>query len=422
MYSYTYDEETGGLLLNSSPLSFSKEPRPVYYQEMDILGFGSHWKYEKNDSKPYMWAESNNYYYRGQLVAKARGGSLFTPPQVTFFDEIIQYNSALHPVDISRMIIKNKDILESLTQATIKKIYNTFISYQNKVDLFYVAFSGGKDSVVAFDLVQRALPHNSFCVLFGNTGMELPDTYDLVKLFKSFCQDHNITFYQAQSEMPPCDTWDLFGPPSVTNRWCCSVHKTSPQVRLLHELTKQDTIGMAFTGIRGAESLSRNEYDDISYGGKHSGQYSCHPILEWNSAELFCYIFQQDLLVNAAYKKGLSRVGCLVCPMSSGIHEFMKHNWYPNEMQFFCDKIHSTSGKNFTKEEMTRFIDEGNWKTRKSGRELNFGFDLFRIETKDNKTSIITSVPDLEWLEWAKTLGCYNLLLPLDDQSQRMTS
>ena len=39
MYSYTWDAETGGLLLNSSPLSFSKEPRPVYYKELDILGF-----------------------------------------------------------------------------------------------------------------------------------------------------------------------------------------------------------------------------------------------------------------------------------------------------------------------------------------------------------------------------------------------
>lgn len=47
MYSYTWDSETGGLLLNSSPLQFSKEPRPVYYQELDILGFDRFWKYAK---------------------------------------------------------------------------------------------------------------------------------------------------------------------------------------------------------------------------------------------------------------------------------------------------------------------------------------------------------------------------------------
>lgn len=30
MYTYSYDEETGGILLNTTPTVFSKEPRPVY--------------------------------------------------------------------------------------------------------------------------------------------------------------------------------------------------------------------------------------------------------------------------------------------------------------------------------------------------------------------------------------------------------
>ena len=72
MYSYEWDVETGGLKLNTSPLSFSKEPRPVYYKELDILGFDKHWNYEKNDTYPYMWAEANNYWYRGRLVAKTK--------------------------------------------------------------------------------------------------------------------------------------------------------------------------------------------------------------------------------------------------------------------------------------------------------------------------------------------------------------
>ena len=53
MYSYTWDTETGGLLLNTSPLAFSKEPRPVYYKELDILGFDQYWDYAKNDTYPY---------------------------------------------------------------------------------------------------------------------------------------------------------------------------------------------------------------------------------------------------------------------------------------------------------------------------------------------------------------------------------
>lgn len=49
MYSYTYDKETGGILLNSSPQAFSKEPRPVYSKELDIYGFGAYWNYDEND-------------------------------------------------------------------------------------------------------------------------------------------------------------------------------------------------------------------------------------------------------------------------------------------------------------------------------------------------------------------------------------
>lgn len=102
MYSYTYDETTGGILLNSTPLSFSKEPRPVYYMEMDVLGFDSHWQYEKNDAYPYMWAEANNYFYRGRLVAKTKGGSLYSKPEVVFLDSEAPITTPLQFIDIPR--------------------------------------------------------------------------------------------------------------------------------------------------------------------------------------------------------------------------------------------------------------------------------------------------------------------------------
>ena len=50
MYAYEWDASTGGFILIPTPLNFSKEPRPVYYKELDILGFDKYWKYDKNDS------------------------------------------------------------------------------------------------------------------------------------------------------------------------------------------------------------------------------------------------------------------------------------------------------------------------------------------------------------------------------------
>lgn len=120
MYSYTWDIETGGLLLNSSPLSFSKEPRPVYYKELDILGFDKYWNYAKNDTYPYMWAEANSY-YRGRLVAKTKGGSMCTAPEIIIVDEPESNGMPLRFVDIPAMVEKNRDLLEKLAAETINK-------------------------------------------------------------------------------------------------------------------------------------------------------------------------------------------------------------------------------------------------------------------------------------------------------------
>lgn len=406
MYSYEWDEQTGGYILNTTPLEFSKEPRPVYYKELDILGFDKKWKYPKSDVYPLLWAESNNYYYRGRLVAKTKGGSIYHAPEIIFLDDPEPNGDELRFVDIPAMVEKNREILESLTQETIKKIYNIYLAYQKKVDIFYVAFSGGKDSIVTLDLVQRALPHNAFKVLFGDTGMEFPDTYEEVENIQNWCKDNCIEFLKTQSNKSPETTWEFFGPPAVTIRWCCSVHKTSPQIMLLQKQTgSRSFTGMAFTGVRGDESLSRSEYDDISFGNKHRGQYSCHPILEWNSAELFAYIYQEKLLLNNAYKKGNARVGCLVCPMSSGKHEFMKAQCFPKQVTKLINKIEETSSKGYNSSEMSDFIDAGNWKTRKTGRELNFGQDCHIIDVEKGKTIITVFKHNDTWKQWVKTIG-----------------
>lgn len=413
MYTYEWDSATGGYVLTPMPLTFSKEPRPVYYSELDILGFDRYWIYDKNDTFPYMWAEANNYYYRGRLVAKTKGGSCYTAPEIILVESPEPDGYPLRFVDVPAMVEKNRDIMEQLVQDTIKKIYNTFVEYKNKVDVFYVAFSGGKDSVVALDLVQRALPHNEFKVLFGDTRMEFPDTYDVVEQIREFCALEKIDFLEAKSDLSPIDSWRIFGPPAQTMRWCCSVHKTAPQIIKLREYTNNSHFrGMAFTGIRGDESVSRSEYDDVSLGEKIRGQYSCHPILEWNSAELFNYIYSENLVINEAYKKGNSRAGCLVCPMAAYKNMYFKEVCYrePTEKAFattdFNNIILETSSKNLTTEkQINEFMEIGGWKARRSGRELSiaknhcsdsFEKGIFQIKATQKATS---------WREWIKTIG-----------------
>lgn len=407
MYQYIWDVETGGILLTNAESKMSKEPRPVYSSELDLLGFNKYWKYPKDDSSPIMWAESNNYIYYGRTIAKTKGGSYYTQPEIIILEDPEPNNSELKFVDIDRMIKKNEELLETLVQETILFVYNTFRKYRRKIDIFYVAFSGGKDSVVALDIVQRALPHNSFSVLFGNTNMEFPDTYELIEKIKIDCEQKQIKFYDAESKLDPKTTWKLFGPPSTVNRWCCSVHKTSPQINLLRKVTgKNDFTGMAFTGVRSEESINRSNYERISYGKKHSGQLSCHTILDWNSAELYCYILSRNLHINKAYKKGSARVGCLVCPNSTGKHEYIKRTMYQEKVDSYLKIISETSGKTeYSINEMKEFIDHGYWRTRKSGRELNFGQDKFEIIPNSHPPVIKVYQSKLKWQSWAKTIG-----------------
>lgn len=407
MYNYTYDESTGGILLSSECSVFSKEPRPVYASELTLFGFDKYWSYSNDDSVPYMWAESANYIYRGKKVARLNGGSLYEAPEIVLTPDG-ESITELIPIDLNSMVRKNASLLNALVNDTIKRVYSIYLEYSNCVDLFYVAFSGGKDSVVALDIVQRSIPHDEFVVLFGDTRMESPDTYQSVQNAKDFCKKSNIRFFVTDRCPSPNDTWPIFGPPSNSMRWCCTVHKTVPQILKLREITgKEDFLGFAFTGVRGDESASRSSYDFLNLGEKHKGQYSYHTILNWGSAELFLYMFSNGIDVPVAYKKGNSRVGCLMCPMSPSKHDFVKNQLYPKEMNNLVQLIQSTY--NFGKkseEEQLEQIGAGYWKSRRSGTLLNLGKDVHKIVPYKDRTEIhIYSELSDNWKSWCQTLG-----------------
>ena len=90
-----------------------------------------------------------------------------------------------------------KNVYE-LAQERLKVIFNEF-------DNIYVSFSGGKDSAVLLDLVKKALPKGSFVVIFGDTGMEFPDTYEAVEETKKQCEADGTPFYIARSHFEPKD-------------------------------------------------------------------------------------------------------------------------------------------------------------------------------------------------------------------------
>ena len=414
MYSYTYDRETGGILLNSSPTGFSKEPRPVYAPELDVLGFDKYWRYDKQTEQPYMWAEANAYWYRGVCVARLKGGNLYSAPEIIIpTDENGNRVSPelngnfLRPVNVPAIVAENHDMLQIIEQTTVKKILAIYEKYKGKLDLFHVAYSGGKDSAVLLDLVKKALPKGSFVVVFGDTGMEFPDTYDVIDKTRELCEQEEIPFYTAKSHFDPKQSWKLFGPPSRVLRWCCSVHKSTPQTLKLREITGiNDYVGLDFVGVRAHESVARSEYKYENFGKKQKGQYSHNSILEWTSAEVWLYIYANNIIVNEAYKKGNGRAGCLFCPMSGGTSDYFRRQSYTSEIDGYVDSIKQTyNGDKRKKKNTESYILNGGWNARKNGRDLtNNAFRCIEHVSDGNLTIEVTD-PNTDWTEWIKTLG-----------------
>lgn len=412
MYSYTFDDRTGGIILNSTPTVFSKEPRPVYAPEMDQLGFDKFWNYEKQDEIPILWAESTSYWYKGQLIAKIKGGDLYSAPELrptrdedgnVLFSK--EDDGFLLPIDLEGMIAANEELLSVIEDSTVKKIVKEYEKFNKKLDIFHVAFSGGKDSAVLLDLVKKALPKDSFVVVFGDTGMEFSDTYETVFETEKMCKEEGVLFYKAASHFDPKESWKLFGPPARVLRWCCSVHKSTPQTLKLREITgKNDYVGMDFVGVRAHESIARSKYSYENFGKKQKGQYSFNPILEWTSAEIWLYMFANHLYVNKAYKKGNSRAGCLFCPMGGGISDYFRYAAYKDEIDPYIDFVKKSYAESDPKK-VDSYLLNGGWGARKNGRDLRDNpFRCQEIISKDSLTISVTE-PKTDWQEWIKTLG-----------------
>lgn len=414
MYSYTYDEKTGGIVLNSTPTVFSKEPRPVYAPELDLLGFDKYWEYDKQSSVPYMWAESSVYWYKGKQVAKLKGGDLYHSPEIVLpIDEDgntiypVEKGEKLEPIDIAGMVKANEVLMDIVEESTVKKIVANYEKYKNKVDVFHVAFSGGKDSAVLLDLVSKSLPQKSFVVVFGDTGMEFPDTYIAVSKTRAKCEQQGIPFYISKSHMEPIESWKLFGPPARVLRWCCSVHKSAPQTLMLREITgKNDYIGMDYVGVRKHESTARSGYDYENFGKKQKGQYSFNAILDWTSAEIWLYIFRYSLIMNNAYKLGNSRAGCLFCPMGGNKGDYIQRKCYPEQIQLYIDMIKSMDLRDKDNPKaLDSYVSCGGWNARKNGRDLTISKQRYSDEIIGNELVITITEPKSNWKQWIKTMG-----------------
>lgn len=86
-----------------------------------MIGFDQHWNYLHDDSAPIMWAEATNY-YRGKLVAKTKGGSIYTKPEIVIIDNSPEpEGELLRLVNIKAMCEKIDVFLKLLFKRLFRK-------------------------------------------------------------------------------------------------------------------------------------------------------------------------------------------------------------------------------------------------------------------------------------------------------------
>lgn len=129
MYKITWDSETGGILLNLKVVenTLSVAPRPVFWEELDLLGLDKQgWKYPHCE-EPLMWACNKQYFYRGQYLFDAQGANIYDAPKVVLQKGIEPMK--LVPVNMAKMLDRNKDPMFLMESEAIDFIRDTYMAY-----------------------------------------------------------------------------------------------------------------------------------------------------------------------------------------------------------------------------------------------------------------------------------------------------
>lgn len=192
-------------------------------------------------------------------------------------------------------------------------------------DRVAVAFSGGKDSLVALHLALQIKP--DIPVVFVNTGIEFPESLEYTR---QLAKDWNLNFHEANAKV---NFWRLTEEQGIPvagrgnttfmrdlsekadvklSNSCCHRMKETPARQFYREHDIEGTV----TGLRVSESLMRKlnfaDYGALRYSSTYRTLISW-PLYAWLDEDIANYIEKNNLPRNPIYEMGYKRVGCWAC-------------------------------------------------------------------------------------------------------------
>lgn len=169
---------------------------------------------------------------------------------------------------------------------------------------YYLAFSGGKDSVCIYNLALQA--GVKFDAHYSVTGIDPPELVQFIRK----------EYPTVKWGMPEMSIWrfiEKLGMPTRLNRWCC------------RKLKERGGDGrLVVTGVRAEESLRRSKRPIYEV---RKIKTIINPIVDWSLLDVWDYIDSYTLPYCFLYDLWADRLGCVMCPMDCNRHAAMKR--YP---------------------------------------------------------------------------------------------
>jgi len=196
----------------------------------------------------------------------------------------------------------------NIVESQSKKTIALTVEKMNKPVV--VSFSGGKDSMTALHLtISLGIEP---IVLFNNTGIELPETYETVyKVVDSY----NLKLVEASAENKFWSAVYKFGIPGRDYRWCCKICKLAPLAATVKNMWSNGALNIV--GQRAFESIDRARSPTLWRLRWAPQMLNLSPINNWSQFEIWLYLHKHKIYVNPLYYMGYERIGCFMCPAST---------------------------------------------------------------------------------------------------------